>query len=246
MGALQTDENGNIVRNTDGSLKATTGTALSNAFASLGALDMERGKQFMVAGTSMTMDMGRGGEVRITATSVDKLSRGDEQDYKISGSMGDVAAAALSAGGALLVADRAVKTFSPSKRGIFERVYGKTRGLGSGKSIDETMDKAGNGNHAQNNTHPNENIHNKTTGHNNTPSSDSNIHNYNTIDEVTQAKEKLHTMEPEAAAKKAVKQSLTEAGRQYPKNSPQRTEIAQMQQDLRNGRPVDAQRFNES
>ncbi len=109
MGALQTDENGNIVRNTDGSLKATTGTALSNAFASLGALDMERGKQFMVAGTSMTMDMGRGGEVRITATSVDKLSRGDEQDYKISGSMGDVAAAALSAGGALLVADRAVK-----------------------------------------------------------------------------------------------------------------------------------------
>ncbi len=107
------------------------------------------------------------------------------------------------------------------------------------------MDKAGNSNHTQNNTHPNNNVHNKTTGHNNTPSSDSNIHNYNTIDEVTQAKEKLHTMEPEAAAKKAVKQSLTEAGKQYPKNSPQRTEIAQMQQDLRNGRPVDAQRFSE-
>ena len=150
------------------------------------------------------------------------------------------------AGGAIItgaVANGLSKQFTG--KGLWGNVESFGDRLVGGKSSSETLNNSGN---KSTNNHNNNSGHaapDKSFKHNNTPSSDSNIHNYNTIDEVTQAKEKLHTMEPEATAKKAVKQSLTEAGRQYPKNSPQRTEIAQMQQDLRNGRPVDAQRFNE-
>ncbi len=243
VGALQTDENGHVLRNADGTLKATTGIAFSNAFASLGALDMERGKQFMVAGTSMTMDRGRGGEVRITATSVDGTTRGESIDYKASGMLGDWGAALLYGGGTLLAADRAVKAASPTKRGIFERIYGD--GTQKGSALNHSVNKSSNPSNAQNNNHNNNNFHGKSNFHNNTPSSDSNIHNYNTKEEFTQAKKDVHAMSPEQAAKKAVYNSLHEAGEQFEKNSPQRTAIAQMMSDLKNGRPIDAARFTE-
>ena len=188
VGALQTDSSGKPLTDENGRLKATTGIAFSNAFASLGALDMERGKQFMVAGTSMTMDRGRGGEIRIRATSTDTTERGEKLSYEGSGMLGDAVGASLYAGASLLAADRAVKTFSPSKRGIFERVWSKTENAGerltsgsSSKPFDNSANKTTNGNHAQNNTHPNENIHNKTTSHDKTPSlNDRLTGNYNT------------------------------------------------------------------
>jgi len=244
--------------------------------ASLEALDMERGKQFMVAGTSMTMDMGRGGKVRIQATSLDCETRGEKTQYEAIAMFGDEAAGAFYFGTSLLAAGQ-IKAMemmgiedTPENRGMFEeaalavggtaaavlgnmgikKVSGKGV-VGHVRDIGEKSRRFLSGEqeppHEPNNTHHSKSSkeRHQESFHNNTPSSDLNMHNYSTIDEVTQAKEKLHAMEPEAAARKAVKQSLSEAGKQYPKSSPQRTEIAQMQQDLKNGRPVDAQRFAE-
>ncbi len=176
VGALQTDSNGNPVMDENGKYKATTGIAFSNAFASLGALDMERGKQFMVAGTSMTMDRGRGGEVRMQATSQDSTKRGEDASYAWKGYLG-FGEAVLAAGGVVAGADRAVKTFSPSKRGIIERVYGD--GGKKGSAFNNAMNKSGNPSDSQNNSYPNSDIGDKTVSkqHNNSPSINSRISN---------------------------------------------------------------------
>jgi hypothetical protein len=113
---------GNPILGEGGQLQANTGIAFSNAMASLGALDMDRGKQIMLAGTSMSVDRGRGGAVRITATSVDSTARGERQDYQYTGYLG-AGQAVLMVGGALLTADRITKAVSPSKRGLFERAW---------------------------------------------------------------------------------------------------------------------------
>jgi hypothetical protein len=81
--------------------------------------------------------------------------------------------------------------------------------------------------------------------HNHTPSSNSNIHNYSTKEEFVKAKTAVHNMSPEKAARKAVYNSLHEAGKGFEKHSPQRTAIAQMMEDLRKGRPIDAATFSE-
>jgi hypothetical protein len=225
------------------------------------------------------MDMGRGGKVRIQATSLDGVTRGEKTQYEAIAMFGDEAAGAFYFGTSLLAAGQ-IKAMemmgiedTPENRGMFEEAalavggtaaavlgnmgikkvsgkgaWGHVESFGDklvgGRSPSDTLNNSGN--KSTNNHHgKSSKERHQESFHNNTPSSDLNIHNYSTIDEVTQAKEKLHAMEPEAAARKAVKQSLSEAGKQYPKSSPQRTEIAQMQQDLKNGRPVDAQRFAE-
>ena len=81
--------------------------------------------------------------------------------------------------------------------------------------------------------------------HDKTPSFLKDIEHYTTNTEYAKAKERLSAADPQAVAREAVRSSLSEAGRAYPRRSPERTAIAQMMGDLKNGRPIDAQRFSE-
>ncbi|HEO99688.1 MAG TPA: hypothetical protein ENO02_10360, partial [Epsilonproteobacteria bacterium] len=168
VGAVQTNEEGKAILGEDG-LQANTGIPFSKAMSSLGALDMERGRQVMLAGTSMTIDRGRGGEVRITSTSVDSNERGEKQGYEWTGYIGP-AAAGVVALGALGGINSGSKMFgkdggSIQKKGIIGAGYSKAReSVGSffGKPIsDPVNDTHNNGmseNNSQNNTHPNGDI----------------------------------------------------------------------------------------
>ena len=69
--------------------------------------------------------------------------------------------------------------------------------------------------------------------HNKTPSINSNIGNYTTDTQITQTRTALDLADRSDVGKKAIQSSLHEAAKEYPKGSPERTKIAQMQQNLR-------------
>jgi len=81
-----------------------------------------------------------------------------------------------------------------------------------------------------------------TNSHNNSPSN-LNMKDYSTSEQISKARKTLDAMEPQAVGKKAIEQSLKQAGQHYPKGSPERTAITQMLLNSRNGRPVDAEKF---
>jgi len=67
----QAKDSGLLVRQEDGSYKAATGTAFSDAMATLNAGDMGRDKQVQMAGTSLNIDRDSAGKSRITSLAGD-------------------------------------------------------------------------------------------------------------------------------------------------------------------------------
>ncbi len=241
MNLSQDMTTGNTLANIDSSTSERTGHQLdTNAAWKLAQTrypgDIDKQKQFVAMQQYLHENWKTKGTSLLAAGQVKAMEMMGIEDTPENREMFEQAELIVGGTAAAVLANMGIKKVSG--KSAIDHVASATdkfRGI-----TDKTFDNSNNTHHGKSSKE-----RHQESFHNNTPSSDSNIHNYNTIDEVTQAKEKLHAMEPEAAAKKAVKQSLTEASRQYPKNSPQRTEIAQMQQDLRNGRPVDAQRFSE-
>ena len=113
--AEQMAKAGLIEMDKDGRWVASTGTKFSDAMAVLNSGDMGRNSQVQVAGTSMNIDRDMDGNTRITATSKESASRGEDLDYSVSGYMGAVGVGVAMGAGAVGVANQYSKHLASEK-----------------------------------------------------------------------------------------------------------------------------------
>jgi len=129
-----------------------------------------------------------------------------------------------------------------TKKGIFDNLRNtgeKSRRFFSGEEESPNKTNNSRNSNASNGTHDENFGH----SHNKTPSN-LNMSNYSTSEGISQAKKDLDALDPHDAGKKAIKNSISETMKGMPKRSPERTAGAQMLDNLRKGRPIDAEKFS--